>query len=124
MSERKDMTLRNDFHSETTRSLGVKALDQPAVQPVNVTNSQDIYENETKEWYPGCFISIKKPHSTPLCSGKFLGGQENSTSDNTSEADWNSSKFALIILNQPIELELDIFLEIWKKGIFVINEVG
>lgn len=70
-------------------------------------NGEPIYE-----WYPDDFISFRSESSDDPNGGiaperplRFGGG--------CSE---RKSKYALIILNQPIETELELFRHVWIQG--------
>jgi hypothetical protein len=123
MGEHKDIALGIDFRSETTSREGASEFDPMVPRAVNATDNRGTYEIESKEWCPEHFISFKRSHMMSLGPGEFPGRLENSVTDGVSE-EGHDSKFALIILNLPIELELEVFSEIWKKGIFVVIEVG
>lgn len=80
------------------------------------------YEEDFYEWFPEDYISSKRSHvtfSTPSGGTDGLTSRKHSkpsmSLDNAlSRAE--KSKFALIILNQRIEMTLDTFRNLWAEG--------
>src|SRR5208282_189985 len=76
------------------------------------------------EWFPDNFISFARSPARSSYPGASSDDQDipiSSTippiSRGNSAANSPNSRFALIILNQPIKMGFDDFLEIWTRGI-------
>jgi len=101
-------------------------------------NAQDLRESKDSpvseespgtamnEWFTDDFISIRKPvveSSSPEAPSDHqdisISPASPRTTCRTSAANSHNSRFALIILNQPIEMELDSFLDIWTRGVIL-----
>jgi hypothetical protein len=85
---------------------------------VNRTRREDFYE-----WYPDNFISFHNPdasfYNTAAPAVKLDGTitKNQTVPRDTSNLRSDKSKFGLIILNQPIEMELATFRSIWIECI-------
>ena len=103
---------------------------QPMMNEQDIRESKDSPDSEASpgkamnEWFPDDFISLKKPVlglSSPEAPSHHreisISPTNPRTYRSTSAEDSHNSRFALIILNQPIEMELNSFLDIWTRGI-------
>jgi hypothetical protein len=77
----------------------------------------------TNEWFPDNFVSFARSPAGSSYPGASLDDQDIPVTSTTRisrgncSANSTNSRFALIILNQPIEVGLDDFLEIWTRCI-------
>jgi FlaG/FlaF family flagellin (archaellin) len=96
-------------------SSDVNIQNQDVAEVTHINNRQDMYE-----WYPEDYISFRSSQSISS-EHSNITGTDTSEQDTIIQVDSISRpdkpKFALIILNQPIEIELDAFRNIWNEGI-------
>ena len=71
----------------------------------------EIMSNQTKIWHPGHFLSSSE---ASINSTSVFGSMSGLPIEGISSE--NTTKFAVIILNQPIETSTDAFISIWDKG--------
>ena len=102
---------------------------QPKMNDQDVRGSKDGHYNEESinqrinEWSPDDLMSF----ATCPAGSSYPGGSSDDqtnpitttlpTYQDNSVVDSSNSRFALIILNQPIEMEIGEFLEMWTRGI-------
>jgi hypothetical protein len=93
-----------------------KAASGNAYPPVDATHTNG---ERIIEWHPANFISWETMSQWQLESDleitafpKTSNGQRSGTSRAISQG-----KYALIVLNQPIELELEFFQNLWREGL-------
>jgi hypothetical protein len=118
------MSLRNGGPMTSESLLKVKEQD--------ILGSKDChgYEESSKqvinEWFLDNVISFARspaissyPRASSSDEDISITPTTSPISPRNSAANSANSRFALIILNQPIEMRLDDFLEIWTRGIIL-----
>jgi hypothetical protein len=114
-SSKDDIGLKKTHHSERTHTQ----------QSIEGTNGGD-----TREWYLDDFLRFERFHimstnsmsSSDVPAGLDFRNSKPSVSRDNRGSESRHSKFALIILNQPIEMGIDMFLKIWREGILHSSE--
>ena len=108
----------------------VTSESQPKMNDQDVCGFKDGQGNEESsdqvinDWCPDKFISFARspadssyPEASSTDQNVLITSTTLPISRGNSATNSANSRFALIVLNQPIEMELDDFFEIWTRGI-------